>query len=287
MGASSTDEIVLVTGATGLHGGAVARALVATGRHVRALTRDRDGDRARWLAQLGAEPVVGDLLCTESLVAAMRGAGTVYAVTTPFSAGAEIEIEQGEQIIAAAREVGLGCLILASVASADRPTGIPFFESKWQIEQQLKATEIPHIVVAPSFFFENIGDLVEIVTAGELTMPMSPSRTLQQLAATDLGAFVAVVLERRQELLGQRIEIAADELSAQQMAHTLQGASGRAVHYQQLDLAGRFGDIAMMYRYLDEVGYHVDLDALHARFPEVGWTTFEAWVEVELGDRLR
>src|SRR5437588_2997857 len=74
------DEPVVVTGATGLHGGAVCRGLLAAGRPVRALTRDPHGVRGRPLSQLGAELVVGDLMVTESLVAAIRGACAVYAV---------------------------------------------------------------------------------------------------------------------------------------------------------------------------------------------------------------
>jgi uncharacterized protein YbjT (DUF2867 family) len=96
---------VLVTGATGTHGGAVAQALLAAGRRVRALTRNPQADRARELAALGAELVAGDLLDAESLFAAMTGTAAVYAVTTPFSHGPGGELEQGLQIIAAAARV--------------------------------------------------------------------------------------------------------------------------------------------------------------------------------------
>src|SRR3954453_11642509 len=156
-------DAVLVTGATGLHGGAVVHALLAAGHRVRAFTRDGRGERSAWLANRGAELAVGDLLDTGSLVAAMRGTAAVYAVTTPFGAGEAAEIEQGGHIIAAAGEAGVPWLILASVASADRSTGIPHFESKAWIEAQLSASELPHTVVAPTFFYENLGDPAEIV----------------------------------------------------------------------------------------------------------------------------
>src|SRR3954454_24915591 len=100
--ADHTHDTVLVTGATGLHGGAVAQALLAAGRRVRPLTRDATSPRSRWPAARGAELAIGDLLDTGSLVAAMRGAAAVYGVTTPFAAGEAREIEQGTHIIAAA-----------------------------------------------------------------------------------------------------------------------------------------------------------------------------------------
>jgi uncharacterized protein YbjT (DUF2867 family) len=140
MSAAPPEGPVLVTGATGPHGGAVAEALLAAGRRVRALTRDPSSVRARELGELGAEPVAGDLLDRESLLGAMRGASVTYAVTTPFADGEKGEIQQGEQILAAAREVEAPWLILASVASADRATGVPHFESKWMIEQRLSAS---------------------------------------------------------------------------------------------------------------------------------------------------
>jgi uncharacterized protein YbjT (DUF2867 family) len=213
------DRPILVTGATGLHGGAVCRGLLASGRPVRALTRDLDGARARQLAELGAELVVGDLLVTESLLAATQDVCAVYAVTTPFGADPRAEVAQGENIIAAAREAEVPWLILASVASADRSTGIPHFESKARIEQQLGAHSIPYTIVAPTYFYENLGDLDEIITSG------------------------------------------------------------------QLALAARSGDIAAMYRYLEQTGYQVNISDLHRRFPEVAWTSFADWTQQRITAR--
>jgi uncharacterized protein YbjT (DUF2867 family) len=268
---------VLVTGATGLHGGAVAQALLAAGHRVRAFTRDGRGERSRWLAGRGAELAVGDLLDSGSLVAAMRGAAAVYAVTTPFAAGEAAEIEQGAHIIAAAGEARVPWLILASVAGADRSTGIPHFESKARIEVHLGASGLPHTVVAPTFFYENLGDPAEIVATGELALPLSPARPLQQVAVGDLGALVVALLARRPEFLGQRIEVAGDDPTPRQMADALAAAGGRRVAFEPIDLAGRGGDIAAMYRYLEHTGYHVDIAGLRARFPEVPWTSFERW----------
>ena len=275
--AQRADEPVLVTGATGLHGGAVTRALLAANRRVRAFTRDPAGPRGRWLSELGAEVITGDLLDTESLTSAMQGTSAVYAVTTPFSVGPEGEIEQGEHIIAAAREAQLTWLILASVASADRSTGIPHFESKARIEQQLRASHIPHTIVAPTYFYENLGDPAQIVAGGELALPISASRPLQQVAVADLGALVAALLGRREDFLGQRVEVAGDQPTPQQMADVLSAAGNRNVDYRQIDFDTRNSDIAAMYRYLEQTGYQVDIPTLHSRFSEVQWTSFTDW----------
>jgi uncharacterized protein YbjT (DUF2867 family) len=280
--ADQIHDTVLVTGATGLHGGAVAQALLAAGRRVRAFTRDGHSRGSRWLADRGAELAVGDLLDTGSLVAAMRGAAAVYAVTTPFAAGEAREIEQGSHIIAAAEQARVPWLILASVASADRSTGIPHFESKARIEQQLRASRVPHTVVAPTYFYENLGDPAAIVASGELSLPLGASRPLQQVAVADLGALVVALLDRRRDFVGHRIEVAGDEPTPQQMAEALSAAGGRPVRYEPLDLGGRAGDIASMYRYLDRTGYQVDIAALRERFPEIAWISFARWAEQQL-----
>lgn len=271
---------VLVTGATGTHGGAVVRALLAAGHRVRALTRDPRADRSRQLAGLGAELVAGDLLDGESLRAAMIGTAAVYAVTTPFSDSPKAELEQGKQIIAAAARAEVSWLILASVASADRATGIPHFESKAQIEQHLRSSRVPNTVVAPSYFYENLGDPVETIANGELILPLTESRPLQQVALADLGRLVASLVDRRVEFLGARIEVAGDQPTPEQMAAALAVAGGRPVRYRRISLeeiAERSGDLATMYRFLEQTGYQVDLDALRGRFPELNWTSFAAW----------
>src|SRR4051794_11249176 len=272
-------DAVLVTGATGLHGGGVAQALLAAGHRVRAFTRDIRGERSQWLASRGAELAVGDLLDTGSLVAAMRGAAAVYAVTTPFGAGEAAEIAQGAHIIAAAGEARVPWLILASVASADRSTGIPHFESKARIEERLRASRLPHSVVAPTYFYENLGDPAAIIANGQLSLPLAAWRPLQQVAVADLGALVVALLDCPRDFLGDRIEVAGDEPTPQQMADALSAAGGRSVAYEPVDLEGRTGDIAAMYRYLERIGYQVDITALRQRFPEVAWTSFAQWVE--------
>ena len=287
MGSSSSPDHgpVLVTGATGPHGRSVVEALLAAGRRVRALTRNPDGTLAQQLGVLGAELARGDLLDRESLLDAMTGAIAVYAVTTPFSAGPEGELRQGEQLIAAAQATEVPWLILASVASADRATGIPHFESKWRIEQQLQASSVPHTVVAPTYFYENLADPAAIVSAGELILPLSPGRPLKQVALQDLGAVIVAVLDRRQELLGVRFEVAGDEPTPEQMADALSAAGEQPVRYRKIGLdevAARSGDLAAMYRFLERIGYQVDIGALRDRFPEVSWTSYATWTRASL-----
>jgi uncharacterized protein YbjT (DUF2867 family) len=276
-------ETVLVTGATGLHGGAVARALISDGRCVRAFTRQATSRPSQALAERGAELVEGDLLDTASLAKAMSGVDAVYAVTTPFGAGPGGEIQQGERLIAAALEAEVPWFVLASVASADRAVTVPHFASKWRIECALAASGLTHSVVAPSYFYENIGSPLDIAAEGELSLPVSPDRPLQQVAAADLGVVVSAMLRREEEFVGARVEVAADQPTPGEMAEAIGTSAGRPVRYRTASLAGRSGDVVEMYRFLAEVGYQVDIDSVRQRLPEVSWQSFADWTRQAIG----
>jgi hypothetical protein len=170
-------EPVLVFGATGSQGGAVARELLSRAVPVRALVRDSASERARALSDLGAELVVGDLTDEWSLAQAFSTVPVAYAITTPFENGADAEVRQGDTIIRAAAQAGLPWLILASVAAADRAP-VPHFRSKARIEAQLGAGSVPWTVVAPSYFYENV--LGASLAEGVLPLPLPVHTPLDQ-----------------------------------------------------------------------------------------------------------
>ena len=99
---------VVVCGATGRQGGAVARHLVADGWSVRALTRTPDSAKARTLAGLGMEVVGADMSDRSSLDVAMDGAYGLFSVQNGMLSGFEAEVAQGRNVADAARAAGPG-----------------------------------------------------------------------------------------------------------------------------------------------------------------------------------
>ncbi len=148
----TTPRNVLVTGATGQQGGAVARALLSRRHRVKALTRNPDSDAARRLASAGAEIVAGDLADTTSLAKAAGAVDTMFLMGSNVSAGAEEEARQGILAADAAKAAGVGHLIYSSVAGANKKTGIPHFESKYRVESHLAGLGIPVTISAPVAF---------------------------------------------------------------------------------------------------------------------------------------
>lgn len=278
---------VLVFGATGTHGGAVAGELLARAVPVHAFVRDPESPRAQLLLGNGARLVSGDLEDRPSITRALASVPVAYAVTTPFERGAEQERHQGENIIGAAVEAQLPWLILASVAAAER-ANVPHFQSKARIEERLRESSVPWTVVAPSYFYENVLGLREALLEGTLPLPLPADKPLDQLALRDLGAVVAAILARRDEHLSARVELAADAPTPREMAHAL---GVRAVQSPLAQTRSRNPDIAAMYAFLAEQGYAIDVAAVRSRYPEVDWTGFASWAAgldcLRRGDAVR
>ncbi|QKG19121.1 NmrA/HSCARG family protein [Actinomadura verrucosospora] len=273
--------IVAVTGATGAQGGATARALLKAGHQVRALTRRPGSPAADALRALGAEVHHADFDDRASLDVALAGADSLFAVSTPFGTDTATEVRQGTALVDAAAAARLGHVVFTSAAHADRDTGVPHYESKRLIERHLRACGVPWTVIAPAAFMDNYADgwTLDGLRDGVFAWPMPGDRPLTLIPATDIGAFAALVLQRRDEFTGRRIDIASDERTPEQMAEILAAAIGRPIIHRQVPLdyvRTRSEDLAAMFDYFTTAGLDVDVAGLR-RDHEVGWHTFADW----------
>ena len=146
---------VVVTGSTGKQGGAVARGLLARGHKVRAVTRDTNStlwwaSQAKSLANAGATLVTASLEDTAAIRKALEGATSLFAVTTPFG-GTDAEIRQGIAATDAAQAAGVH-LVFTSVGSANRQTGVPHFDSKYEVEKHIAKVGARATILAPVAF---------------------------------------------------------------------------------------------------------------------------------------
>lgn len=188
----ASNQTILVTGATGNQGGAVARHLLQRGNFmVRAFVRDPNKPAAQALKQAGAELVFGDFSDRASLDRAMLGAVGVFSVQN-FQDGLDTEIRQGKAIADAAKAAGIKHFVYSSVGSAERKTGIPHFDSKFQVEEHIRAIGLPYTIMRPVFFFYNYNGMRPMVSKGTLGQPLNPETKLQQLSEEDYGEMVAL-----------------------------------------------------------------------------------------------
>jgi uncharacterized protein YbjT (DUF2867 family) len=273
---------VLVTGATGKQGGHLVRELLARGHSVRALTRKPESPAAAELAELGVTIVSGNFDDEGSLERAARGVDTVFAMSTPFEGGSKAETLEGINLLRAASRVRVKHFVYSSVAGADRASGIPHFDSKFEVEKEIRKSGIPFTIVAPVFFMENF--LAEWMAAGiaqgSIAIAVPATRRLQQIAVEDIAQFTALVIERRDSFLGKRIDIASDELTLTTVAAIISDVLGRQIKYTALPIdavQSSNADLARMYEWFDRVGYDADVVGLRELYAEVDWHRFSDW----------
>jgi uncharacterized protein YbjT (DUF2867 family) len=278
----STKRSVLVTGATGQQGGAVARALLSRGHRVKALIRKPDSDSARKLMSEGADLVTGDLGDAASVRNAASSVDAMYLMGDSFERGSEEESRQGIIAAEAAKTAGVGHLIYSSVADANKKTGIPHFDSKHLVEKHVAGLGVPYTISAPVAFMENVVApwSIGLLRQGTYAFAMPPKRVLQLVALADIGAFVAGLVERRDQVFGKRFDLAGDELSGEEQAKILSRSIGRPIYYQEIPIAAarqQSEDAALMFEWFNRVGYDADIAALRRDFSEVRWHSYAEW----------
>jgi uncharacterized protein YbjT (DUF2867 family) len=188
----SNKRIILVTGATGHQGGAAFHHLHRR-FPLRVVARDLESREARALAGPGVELVRADMNDSASLKRAMDGVYGVYSMQT--SSDTKGEVRQGIQMVDAAGSQSVAHFVYSSVAGADQRTRVPHFESKWKIEEHIRASGIKHTILRPLFFMENWLNWKDQILDGRLEWPLRPETRLEMLAVDDIGACAALAFE--------------------------------------------------------------------------------------------
>jgi uncharacterized protein YbjT (DUF2867 family) len=274
---------VVVTGSTGKQGGAVAQGLLERGHKVRAITRAPSSRQAKLLANAGAELVTASLEDTAAIRKALEGATSLFAMTVP-SGGTDAETRQGIAAADAAKAAGVH-LVFTSVGSANRQTGIPHFDSKYEVEQHIATVGVRATILAPTSFMENLYFAKDQLAKGIYAAALPPTRALAQVAVADIGAVAVRVLEDAGRFTGKRFDLAGDELTGNDALAILSRVSHRPFSYYQIPLEvirQRIGnDAATMYAWFDRVGFAVDRAALRREFHDVEFHDFESWAKTQ------
>jgi uncharacterized protein YbjT (DUF2867 family) len=277
---SNNDKIILVTGATGQQGGATARHLLEQGWRVRALVRDPNTAAAQALSAKGAELVQGDLDDRSSLDRALTGVYGVFSVQTFMGPEGPVgETRQGKALADTAKAAGVQHFIYSSVGGAERKSGLPHFESKWQIEQHVRALGLPATILRPVFFMENLRSPWMGPRDGVLAVALRPTTSLQMIAVDDIGAFAALAFARPAEFMGRVVEIAGDAQTGPQVAETMTRVTGQPVRFVELPLEqvrSFNAEMADMMTWFNDHGYNADIPALRKLLP--GLLTLEQFL---------
>ena len=303
-------KIIAVVGATGAQGGGLARAILNDangGFAARALTRKTDSDKAKVLAQQGAEVVAADLDNVESLKAAFAGAYGAFCVTNYWEHfSPEKELAQAGNLAQAAKAAGLKHVIWSTLEDSRKwvplsdnrmPTlqgkyKIPHFDAKGEADDLFVKAGLPVTLLLTSFYWDNFihfGMGPKKGPDGKLaiTFPLDDKK-LAAMAVEDIGKCAYGIFERGSEFIGKKVGISGGQLTGAQMAAALSKALGKEVVYNNVppEVYRGFGfpgadDLGNMFQFKRDFNDYYcgarSVEFSRSLNPEL--LSFEAWLE--------
>lgn len=231
---------IVVCGATGNQGGAVAAALLRSGRwSLTALARDPASEAAKALAASGAEVVQADLSDMASLRNAFDGAFGVFAVTQPWSYERGVfdtaaEIRQGKNIIWACLEAGVPHIVYSSLINmTGSPSGVSWIDSKL-VSEELFGKYLPDtMIIRPALFMEHIGSQLLKISGQVIKGRFGAGAPVPYIALKDIGTSAARLFDVPDTYEGTKQVLAGDLVTGNELAAMLSGLAGdRHFSYQ-------------------------------------------------------
>ncbi|MCP3723975.1 NmrA family NAD(P)-binding protein [Paraburkholderia sp. CNPSo 3272] len=231
--------MLLVMGITGRVGGATAQHLLAQGRKVRALVRNRE-NATSW-ADRGVELVDGDWNDAATVAKALDGVDgafvmlpTVWAPSPDFR---EAKSVIANYVEAMTRATPPRVVVLSSMG-ANRISGLGMITALSLLEQGLRNLTLPIAYVRAGGFFENFLYGLHVAQGGTLPVYYNPtSRKSTMVATDDIGAEVAALLTGP-SWSGQRVVELGSMVSADEVATQLGEVLQRDVKAVPIPRAG-------------------------------------------------
>ena len=211
----------LVMGIMGNVGGATARHLLAQGKTVRALVRDR-AKAASWMDQ-GVELVDGDWNDAAAIQRALDGVQGAFLML-PAAWAPSPDFKEAKSVIAnyvaALNRTPPPRVVALSSMGANRTSGLGMITALSLLERGFQDLTTPVAFVRAGGFFENFLYGLHVAQGGTLPVYYDPTdRKSTMVATTDIGAEVAALLTgmawsgHRVVELG--LMVSADEVAAQ------------------------------------------------------------------------
>ena len=196
---------VLVTGATGFVGPAVANAIADAGHEVRVLERRPGAWREAGIRCQSA--VQGDVTDPDTMRPAVQDAEVVVHLVA-IRQGKPQQFERvmiggTRNLLAAAKEAGVRRLVLISALGVTEQTKdlVPYYNAKWTMEQDAKASGLEHVIIRPSFIFGRDGGILSTFRTLAKFAPVTGvigtgEQRIQPIWVDDVGAYFTQAIDK-------------------------------------------------------------------------------------------
>ncbi|KAF7373103.1 NmrA domain-containing protein [Mycena sanguinolenta] len=308
-------RIITVFGATGQQGSSVLNAVLADETFTpRAISRNADSERVRALRAKGVEVVKADLFDVESLKEAIKGSEAVFGVTnfwdpavfpaTPNGIG---EVEQGKNLVDAAKAVGVKLFIWSNVASSTvnsngKHDKVYHIDHKATVWEYLKASGVPCVALDMGFFPDNfwvLGILTKPpspagATGPDYILPVSnfrPEATQTFTWTRDIGPAAVALLKNytsiSNSVLGKVFPVVTGIMTYPEVAAKISAALGKEVVFTPIETTG-LAELDRMYAYQSDCGMYKDTPVPNPELVALGakLSTMDQMIEAEIVPRF-
>jgi uncharacterized protein YbjT (DUF2867 family) len=214
---------ILVTGATGSLGRAMAAVLKAKGFAVRAAARNP----AKLALPPGVTTVAFDYTNRASHAPALAGIEGLVLISPPLDPEAPAKVNP---LIDAAKAAGVRHIVMVSAIGVDAVEGAPLR----LVERHLMASGVPYTILRPNFFMENFstGFLAPMVLGGAIYLAAENAKT-SFISVADIAAVAAVAFQ--EGLAGQEYTLTGPEaLDHTAVTDLISQATGKTVVYHAI-----------------------------------------------------
>lgn len=284
-----SEDLILVTGATGTQGRATIRALSKLNVRVRALVRSITSPAAQELRNLQVELALGDFDNPSSLGLALCGVTRIYLNVSPSPTDPEAETRHARNVIEAATQPGstVRTLVYCATALTGQHESFPGWENSCEFSKQYwlsKATNVNQvrasgiynwIILRPCTFMSNYLQPLapfffpELLSTGVFRTALTPNTPTMLISPDDVGRFAAIALTNSEQFHGREIDIASEALTPPEIAAALAEVAGRPVDAQymekpEIDRLARESHVIWAQTYFNEQSCKVDVEKLTA-----------------------
>ena len=219
---------ILITGATGTVGRSLIRALAGSGVRPRAFVRD--GAKAQVLLGEDADVVVGDLADQDALRHALTDVDAFFLGCG--NVGDQVALECAA--IDAARSAGVRRIVKLSAWGADATATAAVWRGHAAIEDHLTASNIPAVVLRPSFYMTNLLAAADPVRSFNTVPAAAGAAPIAMINPDDIAAVAARALLDGTVPTGVLHLTGPEALTYHQVAQQLTDVLGRDIEYLEV-----------------------------------------------------
>ncbi len=195
-------QTVFIAGATGYLGRNLCAEYHSRGWQVRALVRD--AHRARDLT--ADELIEAEATKPETLAGVMEGADLAISALgiTRQADGVgyrEVDYQANLNLLDEARRAGVRRFAYIHVLNAGRMLDVPLVAAKAAYVRELQDADIPSTVIAPSGYFSDMSDFLEMARSGRVWLFGSGAPRINPIHGADLATATADAIDRELDWL--------------------------------------------------------------------------------------